>query len=195
MQRIQNMASWQKVEDGKALNMLGGAMRRVRLDVNAPDAVRLWFVNGNGEMTFLARVVGRDVLEFVGSSEDFAIIVEGGECWFQSIDGEKLAFAIPDAVTMTRLIERRPRNHEMELMMFMQNQNLERRLAAQRDELAALWDRREAAARAAAEKSVTSSPDKPDTAKPEPAGTAESAGKPESTDAGNAGKVEPAKAK
>lgn len=195
MQRIQNMASWQKVEDGKALNMLGGAMRRVRLDVNAPEAVRLWFVNGNGEMTFLARVVGRDVLEFVGSSEDFAIIVEGGECWFQSIDGEILAFSIPDAVTMTRLIDRRPRNHEMELMMFLQNQNLERRLAAQRDELAALWDRREAVARAAAEKPVASSTDKPDTAKPEPAGIAEGAGKSESTNGGDSGKAEPAKAK
>lgn len=195
MQRIQNIADWQKVEDGKALNMLGGVTRRVRLDVNAPDAVRLWFVDGDGQMTFLARVVGRDVLEFVAGQQDFAIIAEGGECWFQSVDGENLAFSIPDAVTMTKLIERRPRNHEMELMMYMQNQNLERRLAQQANELEALWNRREAVAAAAAAKSVPSSADKPDPAKPEPAGTAESAGKPESTNAGNGSQTEPAKAK
>ena len=195
MQRIQNIADWQKVEDGKVLNMFGGATRRVRLDVNAPDAVRLWFVDGNGETTFLARVCGRDVLEFVACQEDFSIISEGGECWFQSVDGENLAFSIPDAVTMTKLIERRPRNHEMELMMFMQNQNLERRLAQQAAELEALWRRREAAAGAAAAKPGAASADKPDTAKSEPAGTAEGAGKPEGADDGDAGNAEPKKAK
>lgn len=195
MQRIQNVKDWLCVEDGKAFNLSGVANRRVRLDVNAPFEARLWLSDGDGVTYFLAAVLGRDVIEFHAEFETCSITAEGSDVYIQTVDGQDLSIAVPDAVSMTKLIERRPRNHEMELMMFHQNQNLERRLAAQRDELAALWDRREAALRAVAEKPVAASADKPDTAKPEPAGTAESAGKPESADGGNAGKTEPNKAK
>ena len=195
MQRIQNVKDWFRVEDGAAFNLSGVANRRVRLDVNVPFEARLWLSDGDGVDYFLGAVRGRDVIEFHAEFETCAVTVEGSDVYIQTVDGQDLSIAVPDAVSMTKLIERRPRNHEMELMMFHQNQNLERRLAAQRDELAAFWDRREAAVRAAAEKPVATSVDKPDTAKPQSAGTAEGAGKPESADVGNAGKVEPVEAK
>lgn len=195
MQRMQNIRDWVLIEDGKAFNLTGMANRRVRLDVNAPYEARLWLSDGDGVTYFLASVLGRDVIEFHADFETCSITAEGSDVYVQTVDGVDLSIAIPDAVTMTKLIERRPRNHEIELMMFMQNQNLERRLAAQRDELEALWSRRAAAAVAAAAKSSASSADKPDTAKSEPAGTAESAGKLEAADDSDAGKVELKKAK
>lgn len=194
MQRLHNLDKWQELKDGEAVNFAGTAQRRVRLDVNAPDFTRLYHSDANGVVTFLALVRGRDVIEFATDGE-FAITAEGGPVWFHSIDGEATSFAIPDAVTLTKLIERRPRNHERELMMFMQNQNLERRLAAQRDELAALWDRRERAAAAAAAQPKPASDDGSDPAKSEPQGTAGSAGKPETADAGDSEPAKPAKAK
>lgn len=195
MQRIQNVKDWLCIADGQSFNLSGVANRRVRLDVNAPFEARLWLSDGEGVTYFLASVLGRDVIEFHAEFETCSITAEGSDVYIQTVDGQDVSFSIPDAVTMTKLIERRPRNHEMELMMFHQNQNLERRLAAQRDELAALWDRREASLRAAAAKPVAASADKPDSAKPESAGTAEGAGNPESADGGNAGKAEPKQAK
>ena len=134
MQRIANVDKWQKVRDGEAVNFGNVNGRRVRLEVNAPHETRLYYVDGNGEYTFLARVFGREAVEFAAVGE-FTLLPEGGDVWFYTVDGQDFSFAKPDAETFTQIISRRPRNHEMELMLYLQNQNMERMLRAQRDEM------------------------------------------------------------
>jgi len=149
MQRIGNIDKWFLVEQDKAITFANPEPRRIRLDVNSPSPSQLFYSDGNGEITFLANVHGRDVIELRADGE-FSVTVQGADCWMYTIDGEDLSFSIPDAVTLTKLIERRARNPELELMQHMLNQNIERRLNAQRDELDQLWNRREAARAAAA---------------------------------------------
>lgn len=149
MQRIHNVDKWQRVEDQRAVNFGKSEARRVRLDVNAPDPVKLFYSDGEGEIMFLARVEGRDVLEFFTTGA-FAITVDGGDLWFFTVDGEDYSFSIPDAVILTRIAERRPRNPEFELMQYHANRNIEMRLQQMQRDLEEAWARREQAAPASA---------------------------------------------
>lgn len=189
MQRLFNITKWKQAGDGTAINFGGTRPRRVRLDVNAPEPVNLFYNDPDGLVTFLARVVGRDVIEFQSYGE-FAITIVGGDLWFHTEDGEDHSFAIPDAVILTQVIERRPRNRELEMMNYMMNQNLERRLNAQRAELEQLWAKREAAARAVATQPQPASDDAGSGKKSEPKPVSGDAGgdKP-ADDAGPSGKA------
>lgn len=144
MQRITNVNKWSVIEDGKAMHFGNTEPRRVKIEVNAPDPVRLYYADGDGNITFLARVLGRDVVQF-GADGEFSISADGADCWVYTVDGEDFSFSIPDAVIITKIAERRARNPEFEFMQYKMNQNLERRMEAQRLELEQLWDRRQAA--------------------------------------------------
>lgn len=148
MQRLFNVEKWQHVGDGSAISFANPEPRRVRIDVNAPLEARIYYAGTDGEVTFLANVFGRDVLEFRAYGE-FSLTIEGSDVWFYTVDGEDYAFSIPDAVILTKLAERKPVNKELEMMKHLMNRNIERRLEQQRDELERLWDQRTAAAAAA----------------------------------------------
>lgn len=149
MQRLYNVDKWQRCPDGQAVNFSRTDARRVRLDVNAPDPVKLFYSDGEGELMFLGRVVGRDVLEFQCHGE-FAVTADGSDFWFFTVDGEDFSFAVPDAVILTKIAERRPRNPEFELMQYHANRNIELRMEHMRRELDESWARRLAAAPASA---------------------------------------------
>lgn len=168
MQRLFNIDKWQLLEDGKAVNFGNDAPRRIRLDVNAPDAAKLFYADGDGRITFLARVHGRDRIEFACYGA-FSLTADGGDIWFDTVDGEDFSFTIPDAVIITKIAERRARNHEFELMQYKMNQNLERRMQEQRDELERLWSRQQAAAAAAAPVAPAPSPSGAPAPEPAPA--------------------------
>lgn len=192
MQRLHNLDKWKCLTEGVALNFASAQPRRVRLDVNAPGEVRVSHIDGNGEYTFLALVKGRDVIEFMAQGE-FSVIAEGGDLWLHTIDGENMTFSIPDAVILTNIVERRPRNHEQELMNYLMNQNIERRYAQMREDLDREWARREAASKPAAEKPAAAGDGKPAAKEPEPAGTAGGDKQPEPANAGDGGKAKAAK--
>lgn len=143
MQRLFNINKWQLLENGKAVNFENPHPRRVRIDVNAPDRAKLFYVDGEGEITFLAVVDGRDRVEF-GCYGEFGLTAEGGDIWFDTVDGEDFSFSIPDAVIITKIAQRRARNPEFEMMQFKMNQNLEIRMEQQRRELEELWSRQRA---------------------------------------------------
>lgn len=168
MQRLNNIDKWFAVEDGKAISFENVQPRRMRLDVNAPSPVCLYYASADGEVFFLARVDGRDCVEY-GAIGEHSVTVEGGACWMATVDGEDFSFSIPDAKILTKLVERRPRNPELEMMQHMMNRNIDARLAAQRHELEELWARRERAARAAAAKPAPASDEAGSAGKPTPA--------------------------
>lgn len=165
MQRIFNVDKWQRLENERAVNFSKDEPRRVRLDVNAPDPVKLFYSDGNGETMFLARVVGRDVIEFMTTGA-FSITADGGDLWFFTVDGEDYSFEIPDAVILTRIAERRPRNIEFELMQYHANRNIELRLQQMRRELDAEWRRRTEAAPAATTELAATSGSRSGSSKP-----------------------------
>jgi len=157
MQRLHNIDKWEFAEPHQAVNFEAADPRKVRIDVNAPGKVAITYVDTKGLEVFLGIVEGRDVLEFTTTGE-FALIPDG-PLWFYTIDGVKATFSIPDAITLTRIAERRARNLEFEMMQYKMNQNLERRLAEQRDQLVELLGRSEAVVPASAPKPAAASSD------------------------------------
>lgn len=149
MQKIADINKWARVEAGKALNFAGTQPRRVRLEVNAPAQCGIWYVDTNGNVTFLATVSGRDVIEFKSTGE-FALQFEG-DCYIYTVDSEDFSFSIPDAVTFTEIMTRRARNPEVELMNYMMKRNMEMMRETQKHEFERMWTEREriAAANAA----------------------------------------------
>lgn len=184
MQRLTNVDKWFVLEAGKSLNFENAAPRKIRLDVNAEAPARLYYVDGNGETTFLALVSGRDVVEFYNHGE-FAVTADGADVWLYTIDGEDVSFSIPEAETFTKLVERRTRNPEVEMMQYMMKANMQAMLDAQRDEMARLLDQRDQAARAAAAQPAPSGDGGAAGAKSEPAKPAGSDDQPDPADAGN----------
>lgn len=179
MQRVHNVDKWQEVPEGNTVNFGKKEPRRVRLDLNAPNPVTLFHSTGDGEVTFVGRVVGRDVIELFTNGE-FALTAEGGPIWLFTIDGEDVSFEESTAPILTKIAERRPRNPEFELMQYHANRNMELRMEQMRQELDRAWDKRISALSAPAVKPAPKSGGKP--AKQEPAPTDEVDGK--SDDAG-----------
>jgi hypothetical protein len=66
------------------------------------------------------------------------------EVWYFTNDGDLIAMERPEAVSFTKIASRRARNPELERMMWKMEQNMERRLAAQRVEMEALRQQLEA---------------------------------------------------
>lgn len=183
MQRLHNVDKWFEVAAGKAVNFGNTDPRKVRLDVNSAGPAVLWYSDGNGETFLLAQVQGRDVIEFF-STGAFSVTVEGGAVWMYTIDGEDISFVIPDAVKLTKLIERRARNPELELMQHMMNRNLETRLNAMRDEMARVLNQSLEAAKPAAAKPAAASDGAADGKKPESAKPADAGGGDKPADGG-----------
>lgn len=170
MQRIFNLDKWTVIPDGKALDFNTDRPRVVRLDVNCAGTANLYVVQKDeGEAAFLARIVGRDVIEF-HSAGGFSIVCDGDPVSVYSVDGETWTFHDPAPVIFTRIHERRARNPDLELVMARMAQNMERRLAVQADELARLFERREAARAAASGDSVAGGAAGAQSAAPEGAG-------------------------
>lgn len=154
MQRLFNINKWVVLSEGKAIQFKDERPRVVRVEVNAPEAAILYIVQGSKsrkeDCRFLARVLGRDTLEFHVSGS-FSLHVEGAPLSYYSVDGDNIAFVDEAPEIYTRIHERRARNPELEYMQWKMQENMERRLAAQADEIRRLVERGEASRRGPAQ--------------------------------------------
>lgn len=153
MQRLFNVTKWRRLCEGQAIPFPADRPRVVRLELNAPQAVGLYLLDApSGKMVFLARVIGRDTVEFhVGGP--FSLVADG-EVFVYAAQGEVIHHVNDDPEIYTRVVERRQLNPEIVAIQRAMNLNIERRLAAQRDEFNAAIrrmqsDRKVAARRAA----------------------------------------------
>lgn len=142
MQRIFNVDKWTVVEPGHRLDFPGERARQVRLECNSQDVSNLYLIDAEGEVFFLARVCGRDTIEFVSGGK-FSISVADGPCSIYTVDGTTCGYTVEAPESFTRIVERRVRNPEQEYMMNMMMRNMEKRLASQAGELREQYDRRE----------------------------------------------------
>ena len=150
MQRLFNLDKWQVMPEGRALKFDTDRPRVIRLDVNSSGPTNLYVMwrgqvdEEHAEATFLAHVHGRDVIEF-HTPGAFALVCDGEPCSVYSVDGDVWTLVDPAPEIFTRIHERRVRNPDLELIVAKMQQNMERRLAIQADELRAVIERREAA--------------------------------------------------
>lgn len=140
MQRMFNVSKWQRLCEGGAIRFDGGRPRVVRLELNSPQPVGLYLMEPvTGEALFLCRVVGRDTVEFqVGGK---FTLVSDGEVFVYTAGMEMIHHVVDDPVIFTRITERRQVNPEIAAIQRAMHLNMERRLAAQRDEFNSLLRR------------------------------------------------------
>ena len=186
MQRLHNVEKWFTIAEGGTLNFGNPNPRRVRVDVNAPHESRLFYVDGEGKMTFLASVIGRDVIEFRAYGE-FALICEGPEVWIYTIDGEDVSYKNDAAETFTKIWDRRPRNPELELIQYQMHRNQERMFNEMRGEFAALHATNQRLAAAVAAQSASEADGDGADGEPEPDGGADAGGGDPPADGGDKG--------
>lgn len=125
----------------KVLTFEGIGARRIRLHVNSPDIARAWLVLPDGELQFLARVEGYQVVEFHAEGV-IKINLDGSEVWWMCSEAEPTHVEVIDPVVFTKIANRRHRNPELEEVMYRMQLNMERRLAQQAGEIEAAFERR-----------------------------------------------------
>lgn len=142
VQRLFNIEKWINVGEGQSWSLAGDKVRVIRVEVNAPDRVRLFVIDETDDVRFLATVLGRDTIEFVAAST-VRLFVEGGSIDIYSVDGDDPSFTVAAPKIFTKIMERRRRNPELEAIALQMNANMERRLAQQADDLRRLVINRE----------------------------------------------------
>lgn len=185
MQRIFNVDRWVVIEPGQILDYPSERPRLVRVEVNSPGPACLYLIDANQESYFLAKVDGRDTIEFI-SPGAFGLTVDSGVCSVYTVDGTSAAHVVEAPVSFTKIVERRRRNPELEYIAAQMSANMQRMLEAQSAEREAVYQRRErerddrAKAAIAAAKSLSSD----DGAKSEPAGAVASTSDAEASGSG-----------
>lgn len=173
MIKLNNLDKWQFLGDGEVMHFAKDEPRTVRVDFNAPQGAMLTLkeVGVEDSAGFDVRLSGRDVLEFSVNGK-FDVYTDNG-LWFYTADSSDWSVENVDHASLTRVVERRVRNVEMEHMMYLAQLNIERRMAAQFKELEQQYERdtrkREAAAAKRAESERA--------AKPSASGGAKASGK------------------
>lgn len=142
--KLNSLARWAVLPATDAIVFDGSdvAERRVRINFNL-EAVTSFFIGDDTGENFLCTVgPGMETLEF-NVAGSFKVYAEKGSgiVHFQSADLEPTHVEVVDPVIFTKIAQRRHRNPELEEMMYRMQANMERRFAAQADELQALYAR------------------------------------------------------
>lgn len=128
MIQLNNLRDWKSLGEGEVLELHKKKSRSVKLHLSAPDPTRLYYQYPGDSPRFLARVCGIDVVSFVCEGE--IDVIADGPVLFRTADNER-AVAQPDGEKFTKMMERAPRNPEMEAVQRAMYANMERRLAQQ----------------------------------------------------------------
>lgn len=129
--RIHNTDKWAELKPGEVLKLTGDGFRLIRVQVNCSYPTAFHVVEDDRPV-FLAVVQGHETLEFsAGASGEpvHLVATSEGEVWYFTNDGDRDAFHNENAVSFTKIANRRARNPELERMMFKMEQNMTRRMA------------------------------------------------------------------
>lgn len=127
MINLKNLDKWMFVPEGQGVQFDKQEIRRVRIEVNAPEKTRITLMQDD-KATFLAVIEGYDLIEFVPPAGGFEIIADT-DVYLYTAEFEFTSFFIPDAVIFTKIAERRARNPEIEYLMHKMQENMEKRLS------------------------------------------------------------------
>ncbi|TIS45688.1 hypothetical protein [Mesorhizobium sp.] len=133
---LKDLLRWAEMKPGEVIKFNAGNPRKVRLQVNCRFQTAFYIVHVDdltGELAerFLATApAGLAVIEFMTGGQPFRIGADASDAvLYYTAEMEATGIEVPDAESFTKIAHRRARNPELEQMMFLMNQNMERRLA------------------------------------------------------------------
>jgi hypothetical protein len=135
---LKNLDKWVRVAPGEGYEFAGRNQRTTTLEIRAETSTSVYLYRPEKEgidPIFLCNVDGYQKVRFRMPEGRWAVCGdEGAALYVATIETEAASIAFPDTVIFTKIAERRARDPRLEMMMFKMNQNLERRLQAQRAE-------------------------------------------------------------
>lgn len=137
--RLHNLSKWKLLQPGEVIEINGERARKVRVEFNTEAPARLDIIHGEGdeaEGTFVAVVHGMETVEFHAHPGNHLVATSDGEVWYFTDEGGAGA-TDREAVSFTRIMNRRARNPQLEMMMFKMEQNMNARMALMEDEVRA----------------------------------------------------------
>lgn len=148
--KVWNVSDWEPVTSETVLVLpaqpgRGDESRRIKIDINAAWPTVVWLMREGHDFFHLGTVSNVETIEFSVPGEAricFSSALVGTDevkAWIYTADGQKQSFDVPDAGTFTRPAGPRARNPELERMMWIMNENMERRLDQQRREMARMY--------------------------------------------------------
>ncbi|OCC05613.1 hypothetical protein BA190_07560 [Labrys sp. WJW] len=129
MIRLGNLGRWVALPRGSKITFPGKDVRRVRLTVNSPGVAKLYTIDDDGELHFLAAPDRLEEVEF-SYAGDLVIATDADDVSFLTAENEPEHIVIDDPEVFTEIAQRAARNPELERMMYMQQLNAEKRIAA-----------------------------------------------------------------
>lgn len=144
MQQLYNLRDWKQLNEGEVLELPKDKFRSVKLMVNAPHETILLYQVPAEAPQLLAVVKGLETITF--RLQGAIDIIADGPIAYRTADNER-AVAKPDGEKYTKMMERSPRNPEMEAVHAQMMRNMERRLAQQAKEFNRVMHERDAAYR------------------------------------------------
>lgn len=150
MVRVNNLTKWDRWARGDRIPLRGQERRRVRLELNCPEYAKVYYVGGTRGPVFLAAGAGLVTVTFtVPDQEGTLEFVSDDHVWVYSDELSSAVAPRPDSPSFVRPMQRRERNHDLEVMMGKQRMNIERRLALQEEDMRRFMARLEASVAAA----------------------------------------------
>lgn len=141
VKRLHNLSKWRELKAGDGIEFVGERDRRVRIEFNTETATRLHLVHGDDDdtqVTFVTVVEGFDVVEFTAPGNCVLAATSDGEVWYFTNEGDVEA-TDRQAVSFTKVMNRRARNPELERMMWKMEQNIAARMTVMEAELEARY--------------------------------------------------------
>ena len=141
VKRLHNLSKWRELKAGDGIEFVGERDRRVRIEFNTETATRLHLVHGDDDdtqVTFVTVVEGFDVVEFTAPGNCVLAATSDGEVWYFTNEGDVEA-TDRQAVSFTKVMNRRARNPELERMMWKMEQNIAARMSVMEAELEARY--------------------------------------------------------
>lgn len=129
MYDLKDLSRWHMLAKGSKLEFPNEERRKVRLEVISEGGTILRASQKKGAPMFLGVFSRFDVVQFQVDGP-WTLHVEGDRCyiWTPELTDNGME-EIPEAVSFTKIMNRRVRNPEMELMMKKVGDNMERRIA------------------------------------------------------------------
>ena len=144
--KLNKIENWAKMPKS-GLQLPDTSDRQVKISINSEGTTRLTVKTDLGEF-FLATVVGNDVLDFRVKGQA-KISAHGDPAWYICDEVNRPVVHHDAPTTFTKIVERAPRNPELELMMAKVNQSVDRRIAIMEQASAAKLKKADARAAAA----------------------------------------------